>query len=268
MNRPATVSAASRVGLPSQKTNWLWYASVIFAQAGQLLFVGILLDAVLFPGSELDFKLRLIAISLVLLAIIRSQVWFLLLAIQLSLFLTEPEHNMAIWDLGAIAYCSLAVAVILYACVAQTSARTFSRKFACWVAPPTEFDSAEHWLASPNDRTWRQDVSTLCIELAAVLGIVLCAVALLNYLPLTDTAQSEWLRRSLGNRSLLWPGPTIVVVAFGIFLIAREIAWRQLTPAQARTYLRSEFFSHHQPDLKLFIRRRLKRARSGSKKLM
>jgi hypothetical protein len=87
------------------------------------------------------------------------------------------------------------------------------------------------------------------------LVFVFSAMFLLNRQPWTF-GSDYWFRWSMANKQVLWPGPTLVVVVIGLFLVLNELSWRLKTVGQLRTFVRSEAARTLYPDVRRILLRR------------
>ncbi len=219
----------------------------------QLLVAGLLLERLLFQGTEVSATWRLTAIALLLICVTKSYGWAVLVAIQISLFLREPGRDGMTFDFSSSVYCLMAVVLIVYACGARAVHQRVSHWFASQVLSIWE---RGHGDQRPTADWWR--ASVLLVSRGLVVGgSLVFAALLLTYLPVSESARTKWLQDAVANGTF-WPGATLVVVSLCLLVACREAAWRQMTCAQAQLYQRSVLLLEHHRDLRMVILRRLK----------
>jgi hypothetical protein len=101
-------------------------------------------------------------------------------------------------------------------------------------------------LAPKTDTKW---VFHVVFVGAKILVFVLIAVFLLGHQPWTLESE-PWFNWTLANKQVLWPGPSLIVIIFGVFLFLSELAWRMRTERQKRMFLRSDGAKSLYPDLR------------------
>ncbi len=234
----------------------------LFIELGQLSVIGLFLELLLFEGTEVIWLIRLGVIAALLAGILKSQGWFVLLALQASLFLREPRRSEMYFGVMPVLFCVTVLAIIAYSYLG----RSFRMRLSDWLVGQlrtafsgienlkrkAEQESAEsHWM-------WFSGTRLLVwFVLVSVLMIVL------RRLPLTVSMRSEWLRSSIENDLTVWPGASLLVVAILLIVVFREMAWRQMSAAQASLYMKSTFMLYHYRDLRMIVLRRLKLKRAA-----
>lgn len=233
----------------------------IIADCGQFLVVGLLLDLLLFEGTEVVAVIRLAAIAALLVGVLKSHGWLVLLALQFSLFLREPRRPEMLLGFVPPLYGMMSICVIAYAYLGKPLRSRVSKcltsrvLFALGIEEQTASEASE-----PNDRdaNWIQLVA---VQLSIWFAITIVAMLTLLRLPISPSVRSEWLRDAIENDFTVWPGATLLVLTVLLVIVFREAGWRQMSRAQASLYLRSSFVLDHYHDLRMIVLRRLKRAK-------
>jgi hypothetical protein len=223
-----------------------------------LLTVGVLLDYLLFAGFAISVWLRLIAIVFLVGATWTFTGWVLLFAIQVSLFLGELSHREIVDEVNVVAYCCATLALVAYVNSGWLSSGKIGRWLPTILYPrqnpsADKSGSGDHREAGPWFRIGPH-ITWLAVSVLIAMLLMIC-------LPIWASTELALYRRSIESRQTLWPGPLLVVSALGFVLLVREMAWRQITSAEARLYLRSAFMLAHHGDLKTIVmhRRRARR---------
>ena len=231
--------------------------------AGQLLLIGLLLQLLLFEGTEVYWLLRLGVIATLLAAVVKSQGWFVLLALQASLFLREPRRPDVVLGLVPLLFCVTVLAIMAYTYLG----RSFRSRISVWIVEQVR--GAVGLQGSQQSRpnqvaaaaTW---VRFSVTQLLSWLVVVVVAMMALRRLPISNSMRVEWLKSSMANEAEFWPGASLLVVAVLLVVVLTELGWRQMTAAQARIYMRSSFMLYHYRDLRMVVFRRLKMQRSAA----
>ena len=250
---------SSEYGGAPNESSGRWQTRRLLADGIQLLVVGILLEYLLFNGTAIRITLRLIAIVLLLVGVMRSSGWLLLVALQASLFLREPGDAQMTYGISSFLFCLVALALVVYAHSGSNTRRRLSHWFALQVSVLSgRGPSRRNWGEHQSFHWWKLDV-TKAVPAFSLAAIVLIAALLLIRLPITPHARWEWFQYSAAHEATLWPGANVIVVLLLLVLILREAAWRQMTPAQSRLYLRCTFMLEHHWDLRMIVLRGLRR---------
>ena len=233
----------------------------VMADCGQLLAVGLLLDVLLFEGTEIIGMVRLAAIAALLIGVLKSQGWLVLLALQASLFFREPQRAEMVFGLVPWLYSLTSLGIVAYTYLGQP----FRKRVSKWLvmqamlalggAEPTAAQSSQPPSLLPDGLKW------VVIQFCAWMTITLIAMLALLRLPISAGARSKWLRSAIENDFTIWPGATLLVLSLLLVIVFREAAWRQMTVAQANLYLRCSFTLDHYRDLNMIVMRRLKNKR-------
>lgn len=229
----------------------------------QYLLIGLLLEWLLFSETSVDGRLRALAVAVILLGMALGQAWFVLFALQLSLFFTERNQGLLNFDANSYGFVVLALLVIAYALSARQLVPAISR----WATRQLQQALA----ASPNTTSQKKDAQAanalhlgylLLTGMTLTIGVLAVATWLLNFLPITPAASRRWLQNSLAGNGVLWPGPTVLSMLLMLWIVVRELGWRHMTNSQARLWLRSEFVNNHYRDLVMIVRRLHRKASS------
>ena len=240
----------------------------LLGQTLLLLLVGMLLDVVLFKGTEVGFLIRMLTIVPLLLTVLLSWGWILLLAVQVSLFFREPPD--ATYGVGSVFPCLVLLALVVYA----HCSRADRRSLIDWMLEQISLNNVEFdRRGRPGDHpSWKQRLSP-AMPLVVVAITVPVAILLLTCLPITLDARRKWLQHSIAHEETFWPGADVLALAIFVAVVGREFVWRQMTAAQAKLYGRSTLMVAHHRDLSMVVKRWLKSQRrrsspeSGSRQL-
>lgn len=268
--RDGSVKNTAAYSKTLQQAAWLEQL-ISFGVVGlQLIGLAILLDYLLFFGTRVDLRLQWLVVGLLVITVRASQVWVLVLVFQVILFSRFGGPRMELRP-GEFFYCFAALLLVFYASRMPLLRIPSTKRFSRWVA--------EQITGSPSELSSSASLSHLLglfERMFSFIGALLyCFVVLtiaafvLTVLPFTPNSWRQWLELSMGEGGVLWPGPTLCVAALGLWLIVRELAWRQMTKQQAGLYLRSSFLREYYSDLRMMVRRRLKldRKRKPGKKV-
>ena len=235
-----------------------WQVSCVLGDCVHFVGVGLLFDYLLFAGAEIDVMMRIGAIALLLAGVQRFKGWLVLLVIQLSLLAREPSSSIVVPAISSVLLSVAAVSLVIYAYHANTVRLRLGSWFArqvCSITARGRWPGAR--VAHGRERFWYRDFSTTARAIT-VLGSVLAAMLLLTGLPISASARREWLQRSIAPEYTFWPGPTVIVLLLALFIVLRELDWRQVTASQAKAYVRSTFTVAHHRDLRMIVLRNLK----------
>ena len=244
-----------------------WRMCLVASDIAQLAAAGLLLDYVLFIGTDVSWLLRWSAIGVLLFAVTRSHIWLFLLSIQVGLLVREPSRPDMAPGLDSFLYCFSALALVAYASsfqmtrrhISHLGASSFARAFRRGrTAPPVQSSSSES-LGMPTHLR-----ELLALRALTLMGVVLVSMLAFTQLPFSRVGRQQWWQRSVSNDLTLWPGPTILIVAIALVVLFWQSEWRQITPAQARVVLRSTLVSSHYRDLKMIVTRRLRTAKKDA----
>ena len=93
--------------------------------------------------------------------------------------------------------------------------------------------------------------------LSLILICVTTARFLLSRIPRNSELTGQ-LRDVVNADPTLASGGLVLMVLLALWVIVGEVSWRQLTPGQARVYLRSELLRETYADLRMFVLRRIR----------
>ncbi|MEZ6137449.1 MAG: hypothetical protein R3C53_21385 [Pirellulaceae bacterium] len=247
----------------------------IGADCLQLLSVGLLLEFLLFTGTEVDARVRVIVIAVLLAGVARAQGWLVLISLQMCLILSESRSRELELSLAAYLYCLIAIAVVAYAFSARRTGHRVSRWMAAVImqlvgqpssSPATGSHLTHDRMGQSTGRKLAINFSSwsrVLVQFIVFNGVVVFAAIVLGFLPIRSQANQQWFDASLANSSILWPGPSVLIVACLLYLVIREFHWRHMTPAQARLWLRSGYMQFHHRDLMLILRKRIRARRAN-----
>jgi len=200
-----------------------------------------------FPES-LGLIPRLSILALILFCIVLRLGWLTLVALQASLFFQEPENQ----SLQQAPSGLLFVVVAILSIVAAMNLPIMHRWVTDYILERLRFGSSRD-----SKSVFRLDIVTIAARCLQFGLVAILPCFLLAQFPI-GRQSSTWLKWSLDNGQAVWPGTLMMVVVFGVFVLVRENAWRQLLPSQASLYLRSIQLIAFYRDLMVFERFRLK----------
>lgn len=231
------------------------------ADGGQLLAVGLLLDLLLFEGTQVIGLVRLSAMAALLFGVLKSQGWLVLLALQASLFLRAPHRPEMMFGFVPGLYSLTSIGIVAYTYLGQPFRNRVSKWLVLQILIAT--GGAEPIaVQSIQPQNLRLDGLRLAaIQFGVWMAIIVVAMLALMRLPISAGARSEWLRSAIENDFTIWPGATLLVLSLLLVIVFAEAGWRQMTVAQASLYMRSAFALDHYWDLRMIVLRRLKKKR-------
>jgi hypothetical protein len=257
---PTDQSAVSAMSEPSP------YALIV-ADFIQIGFVAAALAWLLLANTEASLTWRIIVTGGMVIAVWRSLAWLVLLAIQLNSFLREPPQPNTYPGFDTAVACVVVLLLLAYTCSFHTTRRQLQfllAKLLDWFVDPS---GARKRLAledsSARDKpTFDVQTFMLTVRGFKMVAVVLISMILFGTLPILPGAREEWWQRSMANGLTLWPGPALFLVGVACVVLFSQSEWRQISPAQARLYLRSVFVQFHYRDLRMILLRRQKAARA------
>ena len=274
-------------GATSTGSQAAWRLCLVASDILQLALFGLLLNFLLFGGTDIKWLIRGAMIGLIIFTVARHNVWLLLAAIQSSLFLREPQRVAIEHGVDSLLYCLAAIGAIAYASSLLMTRRHLGYWFAQSLIPlggeqlaivnsaipntdapvdqksgtPSEPQDAIDFGHMPN-----RPAALLTFRALMIVAAVLLSMLAFTHLPLSSDARQRWWLRSVDDGFTLWPGPTMLVLAIALVVLVWQSEWRQMTPPQARLMLRSTFLSIHYRDLKMIVTRRLRSSRKDAVK--
>lgn len=120
--------------------------------------------------------------------------------------------------------------------------------------------SAETLIDNVNAST-RSIVPLVPAALRALAMLLVCVTVsryLLSCVP-SNYELTGQLRDLVNNDPTLSSAAMLLMLILAVWVVIREISWRQLTPEQARVYLRSELLRETYSDVRMFVIRRIRR---------
>jgi hypothetical protein len=232
---------------------------ILAAEIVQLLGVGLVLDWLLFGGVAVVGLIRLGVVSAVLVGMLKSQGWLVLLAVQVSLFSREPGRPEMIIGIVPWLFGLASICIVAYAYLGKPFRTSVSRwmatqlLFAIGLGDPT---AATNSMPQTSKSNW---VRFVTMQLLMWMVVIFVAMLALSRLPISVAVRSEWLRSAIENDFIVWPGASLLAITLLLVIVFREAAWRQMTGAQARLYLRTSFVLDHYRDLRMIVMRQLKK---------
>ncbi|MEZ6061431.1 MAG: hypothetical protein R3C19_13890 [Planctomycetaceae bacterium] len=208
-------------------------------------------------GSILEIPLKLLFLAMVVLTLKNGISGVLLFLMLVDLFFREPQRLRGA-DLGAVYDASLAMLLLLSTARFRTVAR--STGLPGLRSLLKAYFAGRH---SPGRST-----STVSLDAAFACGTkaVVCVLSAWMFLSLipsdTDAMATFRLRPNL-LRAII-----VALILTAVWLIGsitlNHLAWRTLSPAQARIYLRGVFLHWNHRDLRMIVLRKLKHRRRSA----
>lgn len=219
--------------------------------------VGLLL---LLLAPEAPLSIRLLVIALALLTLKRWGGVLVLLLVQADLYFRESQRQSALSGLEGIAFVTIVLLILMFVARQQRSLQQMTHRSVIRIAKNLLVSSQR---TDPRPESVGSSAARLQRLTAVFQGLALlfCCVAsariLLTLIP-QNREFTENLRELVHADPSLTAGALIFVGVIAFWIVASEISWRQLSPAQARVYLRSIFLKIHYGDLRMIVTRRLK----------
>ncbi|MFN9717508.1 MAG: hypothetical protein ACK58L_02375 [Planctomycetota bacterium] len=269
----------------------------IIERPGDLVCRGLLLQpaayaAVGFLMSQLfvpvPLAAKLVLIAGVLLTLRRWGAVMVLVCVQADLFLREGRQFPALRGSDGLVFVLMTAAVLMFISrqrlllmhLAGLSLRDLLRR---WTGRSAIFHAAEDRFPPSNsfaeksharengsalqllvENVYASATSIVPLIPAALRGLtvllacVTVARFLLSRIP-TNPELTEQLRDMVNADPTLSSAALLFMMVLAVWVVISEIHWRQLTPEQARMYLRSELLREAYPDLRMFVIRRIRR---------
>ncbi len=210
-----------------------------------LLVTGAAIDFLFVGSMPIWLSLRLTMIAALVFLTSRSNVPALLSGLILCWSFRDRPRSQLDLSLESIAAVILALCFLTFASRYQEIRRKITGWILCVITMDSDRNSAVV-LAPKTDTKW---VFHVVFVGAKILVFVLIAVFLLGHQPWTLESE-PWFNWTLANKQVLWPGPSLIVIIFGVFLFLSELAWRMRTERQKRMFLRSDGAKSLYPDLR------------------
>ncbi len=239
----------------------------------------------LFP--ELPMAARLVLIAGVLLTLRRWGAVMILLLVQVDLFLREGRVFSTLGGTDGLILAFISVAVVMFVCrqrlllmhLAGLSFRDFIRRWTGRQEASRSAAGTSSRLNSADDQTnpaatnpadaLIQNVKASAMSILPLipaalrsLAILLCCVTAARYLLTRIPSNFELtgqIRDLVNEDPTLSSAALLLMFLLAVWVVIGEINWRQLTPEQARVYLRSELLRETYPDVRMFVIRRIRR---------
>jgi hypothetical protein len=211
-------------------------------------------------APEGPLSIRLLVIALTLLTLKRWGGVLILLLVQADLFFRESQRQSALSGPLGIVFVVIVLLVLMFVAshqplLQQISRRSVIRIVRDLLASSQQPESRPETIA-PSKVVQRR----LAAAIRGLALLMCCAAAariLLSLIP-NNREFTENLRDLINADPSIAAGAVIIVAVVACWIVASEISWRQLSPAQARVYLRSIFLKAHYRDLRMIVVRRLK----------
>jgi len=217
-----------------------------------------LLLMLLAPESPLS--IRLLVIALALLTLRRWGGVLVLLLVQADLFFRESQRQNALSGLEGVMFVVIVLLILMFVARHQLSLQQLSRRSVIQVVRDLLASSERaKSLSESTDPSpvVKRRVAAAFRGLAVLLFCVVAARFLQSLIP-QNHELTENLRDLINADPSISAGVVIIIAVVALGIVASEISWRQLSPAQARVYLRSIFLKAHYGDLRMIVIRRLK----------
>ena len=226
----------------------------------QLLALGLCLESMLGLADSGGVLLRIAWIAIIMFCIVLRLGWLSLVALQVSLFVQEPRRQPLEQVPSSFFFVLLACVVIAFAMKMPQVHRFVTDSFLRLFQAADDNGKSDGTFSTSRSSQIRSfaGASFAMRALQMVMSVVL-GIFLLTNIPI-GTQTSSWLQWSREHGQAVWPGSLLLVVMIGLMVLARENAWRQIAPSQARLYLRSQQLIANFRDLLSFERARLKAA--------
>jgi hypothetical protein len=224
----------------------------------QLVLIAICFEMLLGVSAGMSLQFRLLSIGLICVAIGIRWAWLGLMVLQCSLLFNEPARQPIAAIQSNFAYPIVALLVLVATMRVGNLHKAVTDLF------------LQNILLSETSQTrtpLRFPLVRIGIQLQLVVICVFMSMGLLYRLPI-GRQTSSWLQWSSESGQAIWPGTLLLVLLIALWVIMRELAWRQLQPSQASLYLRSVQLIENYRDLFGFERHRLKRLRNRPPELI
>ncbi len=242
--------------------------TIVLHLAAYLLLSGLtgwMLCMLLLTESPLALPVMLVFIAILFLSLNRWTGVLLLIVIQLDLLFREPSRigpaNNITGVLFVVAVLSLVMFVSRYHVLRQLPHHSLLdtvRKVLLLPASVGRKSETEIGVPGmPDSQQILQLASSVVRSFLWLLLLVVGSRILLGYVP-TARDPNTWTRITGSGTLELWPGGVVILSALGLWVLASEIAWRQMTCPQAQLYIRSVSLGMYHPDIRMIVQRRLK----------
>ncbi len=222
----------------------------------QLLVCGLLLDFILFAGTSIDSTIRFALVWIGLFLVMRSQVIWLLAAIIVSHLLREPANPERVHDFSSFLYAVATLSIVAYtASFSNASQRINLSLWSLFHPSSVVLSELEPEAAQEVESSW----TSFAMAGLQIIINVLMAMLIFAHLPISNGAMSDWFFRSELIGGWVWPGPSVFLALWVVFILLREFKWRQMKVEQADLYLRTNFILEHFRDLKMILKRKRER---------
>ena len=219
---------------------------------------------------EVPLLARVVLIAGVLMTLRRWGGVVVLLLVQGDLFLREGRQIPPLRGADGLVLAFVAVAVLMFVSrqrllLANLAGMSISDLFRRWTGHEDPTGSGNADKASDRVASTFQSASVAVFDLipAALRGLTLILICvttarfLLSRIPRNSELTGQ-LRDVVNADPTLASGGLVLMVLLALWVIVGEVSWRQLTPAQARIYLRSELLRETYADLRMIVLRRIR----------
>ncbi len=209
----------------------------------QLLSIGLCFELLLGISDGIGVMLRLFLLAVAISCVAFRLGWLFLIALQISLLIQEPRRQQL--DQAPLGFYFALVAMLAVV--------------AAMKLPHMHHFVTDYFLRmfniGPHRDKSKYVAQRLAISAFQMTMVTILAMFLLTKLPIRRQSES-WLQWSLQNGQAVWPGALLLSLMIALFVVAREIAWRQLDRSQASLYLRSVQWVANYRDLFRFEQQR------------
>lgn len=256
----AAISKSAKDTQPAK--NFVWRAGYTVGNCIQLIALGLALEFILFYGTDLIPLVKLCAIALLLFAIARGKAWIFLLAIIATLFLREDRTAFLGFEPLGFFYCMAAGIILLY----TLRANRVRHRISSWAAELTQVivggDPSTPAKTDAESKAFEQLLLALGHMALLTSAFVVCMIGL-EVLPTTFDKRSKIFRWLINSDVTPW---VFVLIGIAVYLIVRELSWKQLGREQAGVYLRTGYLYEYQREFGSFLRRRYKLEKKAAKR--
>lgn len=226
---------------------------------------------ILAPG--IPTSLKLLYIAGVLLTLKRFGGIIVLLTVMMDLGVRERSEfaSMEAVSAGVFAFVALAVVIfvfhqrLLLQRLSGTSVIRLARDFLSGAESPDSTRTKSHTSEmQPSDGNPAETLLAMGLSTLQTLMRLACCIMTALLIVMFIPRRSEFVesvRQVVSQDPALQIGSLLVTLLILALLVISEVSWRQLSPAQAKTYLRSLSLKTLYADLRMIVVRRLKQRR-------
>lgn len=260
----------NRQALPNSPAGSEDEASAVLEGSGVSVHLGLLLQLVVFGAvglllmllaPEAPWSIKLLIIGMVFLTLKRWGGVIVLLLVQADLYFRESQPFSALQGIWGVYFVLLVLMVLMlvarHRLLLRQNARESVFRLIKDLLLSSELPRSTVESAGPGFLTTRM-ISSGFRGTTLLLCCVIAARILLSFVP-RPRELTENLRGLIDADPSITMGAILIVSIVASWIVASEISWRQMTPAQARVYLRSNFLRYHYRDLRMIVVRRIRR---------